>query len=149
MIKRVNEGNIWTCKDAQIILNPVSTGHFLAAYNTFDYLMKLNHKEVFDAYMDYIEHEPDHKLLGDIQLVKINNHCVVMNGFVYDHCRIHLKATAKVLIELYNLGREYELDVAIPLKMNGRNKKNIDKVEIIINTIFNDYENTVYLYENK
>lgn len=149
MIKRVNEGNIWTCKDANIILNPVSTGHFLAAYNVFDYLMKLNHREVFDSYMDYIDQEPDSKLLGDIQLVQINNHCAVMNGFVYDRCKIHLKATAKVLIELYNLGTEYELDVAIPMKMNGRKQKDIDKVETIIKSIFGDYENIVYLYENK
>lgn len=149
MIKRIKEGSPWVDGKGQLILNPVSTGHFLSAYKKFNYLLKLNYPKVFESYMDYIEGESDSRLLGDIHLVQISKTKVIMNGFVYKRCRLDLIATAKVLIELCNLGVEYDLNVSVPLKMNHCKQKKINQVEMIVEEIFKDFPNTLYLYENQ
>ena len=59
-----------------------------------------------------------------------------MNGFVYKGKELDLVALSKALVELYNLAREYELNVAIPIKMNCDNIITNGLTRTIIDTIF-------------
>lgn len=146
MIHLVNKGNLYEEKRAQIILNPVSVSKSQLGQGVFNNYLKHSKKHVYDQYRDYMVGESQNRLLGDIQLVKTDDNTFIMNGFMYKGNKIDLTALTKVLVELYNLAYEYKLDIAIPLKMNCRNDIIINYIKIIIDVVFSDFENNVYLY---
>jgi hypothetical protein len=147
MIYTINKGIIWEQPKAQIILNPVSVSNSVLGKNVFNNLLRETHREVYDEYLDYMVGESPHHLLGDIQLVKLKNNKIIMNGFMYKEDEINLHALAKVLVELYNLADEYKLNIAIPVSMNNKNQINIGMIRQIIDVVFDDFPNDVYLYQ--
>lgn len=146
MIHIVDNGIIWEERNAQIIFNPVSTFKGKVGREVFNKLLMSKYRKVYEEYTDYMVGESAKRLLGDIQLVQIDKNKLVMNGFVYKGKELDLVALSKALVELYNLAREYELNVAIPIKMNCDNIITNGLTRTIIDTIFNDFEYNAYLY---
>ena len=147
MIYTINKGIIWEEPNVQIIFNPVSVSNNVFGQSVFNNLLKQTYRKVYDEYLDYIAGESPKRLLGDIQLVKIKNNKIIMNGFIYKGDEIDLQALVKVLVELYNLADEYKLNIAIPVSMNNKNQINIGLIKQIIDVVFDDFPNDIYLYQ--
>lgn len=147
MIYTINKGIVWEEPNAQIIFNPVSTSNSMLGQKIFNDLLKETHKKVYDEYLDYMVGESQKYLLGDIQLVQIKSGKIIMNGFIYKGGEIDLSALVKVLVELYNLAYEYELNIAIPISMNNKNQITIGLIKQIIDVIFDDFPYELYLYQ--
>lgn len=142
MVHNVEKGIIWEDGNSQIIFNPVG----IDVFNT--YLRETN-KQVYDEYRDYMVGISENKLIGDIQLVQISERKLIMNAYVFRKGkRIDLYALTKTLVELYNLATEYKLNISIPISMNSRNKDTISKIKLMLDVIFGDFEQEVYLYKN-
>ena len=139
-------GAYWKCEDAHIIFNPVHTSK-KNKENKFDTNIKKEYIEVFEEYLDYIKGESAKRLLADIQIIQIKNKKrFILNAFVFDkNDKLDLLALVKTLVELFNLGEEYKLNISICF--NKLNKYTDDKtLDLIINTIFEDYKYDVFIY---
>ena len=147
MIHIIEKDIIWNTKNAGIIFNPVSVSDTVVGRRVFNNLLKELHKDVYESYLDYVADEKEKKLLADVQLVKLKDNRVIMNGFVYKKDKIDLLSLTKCLVELFNLAEEYNVDIAIPMYMGCKNPFTRKYIETIINTVFEDCKTNVYVYK--
>lgn len=150
MIHRIrSHENIFECNKAQIIYNPVSVLKGEAGNRTFNLYLKEKYPETFRSYLDCKEGISKKKLLGEIDIVEIPGKRFVLNSFIFTNNRkIDIKAMIKTFVELFNIGEEYHLNIAIPTYLNSRSKDTKELLLMIENVIFEDYREEVYLYDS-
>ena len=147
MIYKINKGLVWFDNNSQIIFNPVSVSDNKIGDKVFNKILRENYRNVYDEYKDYIIDIPKNKLLGDIQLIQIDKSRTVMNGYVYKNDQLDLYCLTKTLVELYNLGTEYKLNIALSLSMYNISTEELKIINTIIETIFTDFDYYLYLYK--
>lgn len=146
MIHIVKNNIIWQDTKVGIIFNPVSVSDTKMGREVFNPLLKSIHPNVYNEYTDYIYKENPKRLLSDIQLVKIKDDRFVMNGYCYMKNKINLLALTKCLVELFNLAERYHVDIALPLNMGTLNPFLKEQIKLIINTVFENCIQEVYVY---
>lgn len=149
MLHEVRGGVIWNDPNAQIIFNPVSVSKSPEGQNIFNSNLKHDHHEVYDMYRDYMKGESKKRLLGDIQLVQIEDKKFIMNGFVYYDNILNPKALMKAFVELSNLIEEYHIAAAIPFRVGCKDTCMYQYIEEIINIVFGDCKSDIYIYKKK
>jgi hypothetical protein len=92
MIYTIDKGVTWDEPNAQIIFNPVSASNGKIGQKVFNELLKKSYNNVYNSYIDYMIGESLKQLLGDIQLVQIQEEKIIMNGFVYKGNKLDLLA---------------------------------------------------------
>lgn len=151
MITHIDKGIPWDVDSpGQIYFNPVDIKDNQLGRNLFNSLLKNQHPYVFTGWQDYLYGITRKKdILADIQLIQIKHtQKLILNSYVFDNRKLNLLALIKTLVELYNLGVEYELDICIPKKMYCRNPFVLSEIELILKVIFDDYPNNVYIYDS-
>lgn len=148
MIYNVEKGTYWLEEKANIIFNPVSVSKSKVGLDMFNSGIKRQYRNVYESYRDYMVGESKRKLLGDIQLIQIEDKKLILNAFVYEDDKLNLKALTKTLIELINLAEEYKISVSIRSKLNSKNKDEIEASNKIINSLFEDFKSDIYIYTN-
>lgn len=148
MIYNVEKGTYWMEERANIIFNPVSVSETFTGLNMFNSGIKDRYRNVYESYRDYMVGVSKRKLLGDIQLVQIEDKRLVMNAFVYEGNILNVKALAKVLVELVNLAEEYKISVVINTKLNSKNKDQEKISNKVIKSVFGDCKSDIYIYTN-
>lgn len=149
MIHIVEKGIYWKDEKAAIIFNPVSVSKNKLGQSVFNTNFRYNFKDVYDKYRDYIIAVSKKRLLGDVQLVQIEEKKFVMNGFIYWDDQINLKATTKALIELHNLAEEYKIPIALSGSLGSKDPETIESLNKIIHSIFAECKSDVYVYQRK
>ena len=149
MIHLIENGVYWKDTNAAIIFNPVSVSNNRIGKNVFNSNLRHEFKDVYEEYLDYIKGVSKKRLLGDVQLVQVDDKKLIMNGFVYWDDQINLKAVTKVLIELSNLSEEYHIPIAISSSMGSKDPEIIEKLNKIIVSIFGDSKEEIYIYKRK
>lgn len=149
MIRIVTKGIIWNDPNAQIIFNPVSNSKSKLGQSIFNSNLRHDYPKVYHEYREYMIGESKRRLLGDIQLVQIENKKLIMNGFVYDGNILCPKAIMKTFVELSNLIEEYEISAAIPYNLYCRDEEIIKEIEQITNVVFGDCKQDVFMYKKK
>lgn len=149
MIVYVDKGVLWEEPNAQIIYNPVSISKSVEGQNVFNSNLKHDYRNVYESYREYMIGESKKRLLGDVQLVQIQDKKFIMNGFIYDGNILNLKAVMKTFVELSNLAEEYKINVALSSTLGTKDKILIQDISKIINTVFSDCKSTVYVYNKR
>lgn len=147
MINYIKRGDFWNA-DAAIIYNPVSISN---RFKIFDGNIKHQYPKVYESYIDFMIGVPWYKLIGDIQLIQIDDTRCIMNAFVYDQGKLDLKAVAKTFVECSNLAEEYEISISLSSNL-GISNKNIEIIKLIdktINVAFSDCKSDVFVYLGK
>lgn len=145
MIIESNTKSLWENNKVDIIFNPVACSNKACAERRFNDLLKRKHREVYEAWQDYLVGENPNKLLSDVQLVKIDDNKIIMNAYCYDKSgNLNLLALTKTFVELFNLAEEYELSIGIPYHLYLRNKFLTTSIDLIFNTVFSDCRSDVY-----
>lgn len=146
MIKLIEKGIVFGDPNSNIIFNPVSVS--AKSPSGFNKCLRELYPNVYEEYRDYLIGVSKKKLLGDIQLVKINDNAFIMNAYVYDEKgNVNYVALCKALVELFNIVENYKINVAIPLFMYSKNDIVKNFCKIIVNTVFEDYKYNAYLYK--
>ena len=146
MIINVHEGRHWENKNAEIIFNPVSVSKSKIAQEIFDINIRYNYTNVYESYRDYIMGVSKKELLGDIQLVQIEDKKFVLNSFVYYDDELNYKALIKTLVELFNLLEKYNITASISTNFQSINDKKKESIKQIIERVFEDCKSDIYLY---
>lgn len=145
MIIEMDKGNYLDNKDVQIIFNPVSASKSNKAKEIFNEKISSKYFNVYEDYEDYKVGESVKRLLSDIQLVQVEDDLFILNAFVYERDSINLLALTKTLVELFNICEEYKLNASINTKFK-RCKRYKESIDLIINTVFEDFSHKLYLY---
>ena len=148
MISIVEKGICWQDPNSQIIFNPVSISK-REGKELFNPNLKHDYPEVYDNYLDYMIGVSKKRLLGDVQLIQIEEKKFILNGYVMVGRDMNIKALTKALVELSNLAEEYHLSIALTSNLGCNDQENAKTVENVIRTIFGDFHETVYIYKKK
>lgn len=146
MIHLVETGNIWESEHGVILFNPVSISNSKNGISVFNNLLRDTHPEVYEDYLDYIVGGRRKDLLADIQLVPADNAKLILNAYVFEERKLNLTALVKTLVEMFNLAEEYDVPIAIPISMGLKQEDSLEKIRLIVDTIFEDCRVDVYLY---
>lgn len=146
MIQYVS-GDIYYDESSNIIFNPVGIRD-----NGYGFIKraKMLYPEVYKEYHDMVWEFNIKELLGDIQLVHVENEKFIMNAFCkYADGSINKLALAKTLIELCNLAHEYKLSVSVELTLGDICKKDRSIVKSIIEEVFRNTDVDVTIFTRK
>lgn len=147
MLIYIDKGAYWNCEEANIIFNPVSISKSKIGELVFNKVVKKDFSDVYDKYREYMIGECPYKLLGDIQLVQIDSKRFIMNAFIYDRDKLNHKALTKALIEMSNLLEEYHINGSLRSTFGSKNKQEFKDLETIINTVFKDNSQNIFIYK--
>lgn len=140
------EGDVYLTDDVNIIFNPVgvrdSTG--------FSNKVKILYPGVYTEYKEKVWMYNIKELLGDIQLVYVEDNKFVLNGFCKTRLgHIDKLALCKTLIELCNLAQEYKLSVGIEHSLGIKDKAEKKLIDTIIELVFDKSDTNINIYKRK
>lgn len=147
MIQIVEGNKFWEHPTANIVFNPVSVSK--SNSDVFNKSIKHKFPEVYREYRGYMIGEYERRLLGDIQLVQVDEKKFIMNAFVYKGNRINIKAVVKTFIELLNLTEEYNISASLLSTLGSKNNNANHEIWKSINNIFGDSKSDIYVYKKK
>ena len=140
-------GDVYLNEDANIIFNPVGV---IDNHKGFLQKIKTLYPDVYTEYSEFIWMCGEKELLGDIQLVKIGDKRLMLNGFCINRRgNIDKLALTKSLVELCNLAYEYKLSVSIEYGLGIVHPKEERKaISMIIKEVFKDVDGVdVFIYD--
>lgn len=142
-----HSGDVYLDKNVNIIFNPVGVRD-----NNKGFLRKVKKLFpcVYEVYKDDVWYYNEYQLIGEIQLVFIENKQLMMNGFCIDKTgKINKLSLAKTLVELCNLAYEYDLSVGIEYALGVEDKNERKWIQAIIKEVFKDTDIEVHVFDRK
>lgn len=139
-------GDVYRSKDVDVIFNPVGVRD-----NDKGFIKKVRnlYPEVYEMYNEKVWMYSVRELLGDIQLVSINDNRFMLNAFCKDRNGVIDKLfLTKTLIELCNLAHEYHLTIGVEHGMGVRDETDRQDIISIIEEVFKGIDDiTVKVYD--
>lgn len=129
-----------------IIFNPVGINE--STSKSFLEKVKRLYPDAYTGWQNGLYDEDEHKSLGDIQLVYIDNNQLIMNGYCINSAgEIDNFALCKTLVELCNLAYEYCLSVGIEYVLGVKDSRERKIIDLITRVIFEDTIIDVKLFD--
>ncbi len=140
-----HKGDVYYNEEVNIIFNPVGVRD-----NKKGFLKKVKeaYPSAYAQYQNDVWYYNDRQLLGDIQLVFIENKRLILNAFCIDKMgKINKLAFTKTLVELHNLALEYDLSIGIEYALGVQDKTERKLIQTIIKEVFKDTEVEINIFD--
>lgn len=139
-------GDVYKCEDVDVIFNPVGVRD-----NEFGFIKRVKrlYPTVYEMYNEKVWMYSVRELMGDIQLVYVDNNRFLLNAFCKDrNGNVNKLAFTKTLIELCNLTHEYHLTIGIEYALGVENKSERKLISTVIKEVFRDVDDiTVKVFD--